>query len=93
MARCPEMEQEKPKAGLMAALREKYRLIVLLAALAVINLASQHFRGHGLSGKEMLIGTLVLATALVLSAYACAVLDVKVSKRSLEVEEGRRDQS
>ena len=94
MARRPEtMEQERPNDGLMAALREKYQLIVLLAALAVINLASQHFRSHGLSGKEMLIGTLILAAAVVLYAYVRAVWDVKVRKRSLGIEEGRKDQS
>lgn len=93
MAPRPELEKERPKDGLMAALREKYQLIVLLAALVAINLASQHFRSHGLSGKEMLIGTLVLAAALVLYTYARAVWDAKVSKRSLEIEEGRRDQS
>ena len=77
----------------MAALREKYQLIVLLAALALINLASQHFRSHGLSAKEMLIATLILAAALVLYAYARAVWDVKLRKRSLGMEEGKQDQS
>lgn len=93
MAPLPELENERPKDGLMAALREKYRLIVLLAALAVINLASQHFRSHGLSAKEMLIVTLILAAALVLYAYVRAVWDVKVRRNPLRIEEGRQDQS
>jgi hypothetical protein len=93
MAPRTELEKERPKDGLMAALREKYRLIVLLAALAVINLASQHFRSLGLSGKEMLIGTLIFVAALVVYAYVRAVWDVKVRKKPLGIEEGRQDQS
>ena len=94
MARRAEtIEKERPEDGLTAAVREKYRLVVILAALAVINLASQHFRHHGLSGKEMLIGTLVLVAVLVVYAYVRAVWDVKVRKRSLGIEEGRQDQS
>ena len=86
-------EKERPEDGLTAAVREKYRLVVILAALAVINLASQHFRHHGLSGKEMLIGTLVLAAALVLDSYVCAVWDVKVRRKPLGTTEGSQDQS
>ena len=94
MARHAEtMEKERPEDGLTAAVREKYRLVVILAALAVINLASQHFRHHGLSGKEMLIGTLVLAAALVLYSYVCAVWDVKVRRKPLGTTEGSQHQS
>jgi len=76
-------EEAKSSNGLIAALREKYRLFVLLAVLGAINLASQNFRGYGLSGTEMLIGTLICAAGLVLYAYVRAVCDVKVRKKSL----------
>jgi len=94
MARHTEtMEEESPKDGLRAFFREKYRLVVLVASLMVINLASQHFRGQGLSGKEMLIGTLILAAAFVLYAYVRAVWDATVKRKPVDVTEGREDQS
>ena len=77
----------------LATVSDKAKLVGLLIALAVINLASQHFRHHGLSGKEMLIGTLVLAAALVLYSYVCAVWDVKVRRKPLGTTEGSQDQS
>ena len=87
------IEKERPEDRLTAAVREKYRLVVILAVLAVINLASQHFRHHSLSGKEMLIGTLVLAAALVLYSYVCAVWDVKMRRKPLGATERSQDQS
>ena len=84
-------EEARPKDGLMAAVREKYRLIVVLATMAAINLASQHFRHRGLSGKEMLAGTLTLAAALVLYSYGRAVWDVKVRKKTLAGKAGRHE--
>ena len=89
--RSQTMQERRPKDELMAAVREKYRLIVVLAALAVISLASQHFRHRGLSGKEMLAGTLVLAAALVLYAFARAVWSVKVRKKLLAIKAGRQE--
>ena len=41
----------------------------------------------------MLIGTLVLAAALVLYSYVCAVWDVKVRRKPLGTTEGSQDQS
>ena len=77
------MQEGRPKDRLMAAVREKYWLIVVLAALAVINLACQHFRHRGLSGREMLARTLLLAAALVLYVFVQAVWSVKLRKKLL----------
>ena len=94
MARCLQTAEEaKSRNGLIVALREKYRLFVLLAVLGAVNLASQNFRGHGLNGKEMLLGTLILAAALVMYACVRAAWDVKVRKRTLRIEKGRQDHS
>ena len=94
MARCTEsMQKEMAKNGLISAFREKCGLVIFLVALAVLNLASQHFRHYGLSGKEMLIGTLIFVAALVVYAYVRAVWDVKVRKKPLGIEEGMQDQS
>ena len=94
MARCLQTADEtKSRNGLIATLREKWRLFVLLVALGAVNLATQTFRGHGLSGREMLVGTLILAAALALYAYVRAAWDVKVRKSSLKMKEGRQDQN
>ena len=84
-------QEGRPKDGLMAAVREKYRLIVVLAALAVINLPSQHFRHRGLSGREMLAETLLLAAALVLYAFMQAVWSVKLRKKLLGRKAGEQE--
>lgn len=79
------VQEAKSRNGLKAALREKCGLVMLLAALESLNLASQHFRGYGLSAREMLIGTLILAAALILYAYVRAVRDAKEKERSSRI--------
>jgi len=73
---------------LIEALREKYRLFLVLIGLAVINLMSQHVRHRGLIGREMLIGTVIFATALFLYVYVRTVWDAKVTRQNCEAKEG-----
>ena len=84
---------ERLRTPLVAALREKYRLVALLIAMAIINLASHHFRGYGLSGEEMVIGTLVVAAALVACDCVHAVWEARAKQKFIQVRESRQDQS
>jgi len=49
----------------LSTVSNKANLVGVLLSLAVVNLGIEHFRGHGLSGMEMLIGACAFTAAIV----------------------------